>query len=176
MGELAIQDDQLGLSHLSATICAELAAGLADADGIKEKYGLTEEQWRKLKSTPAFRSMLKDALRKLSGDMNAGKRIMMKAEILLEDSLPVLDRVIHDKEGSTQSKIDSIKQLTILAGKTGKIDGQGNNAGHGFNVSIHINTGDGEANQPLTIINAEPEEHTTSKNRPELDLSAWEDS
>lgn len=158
MNELAVQDDQLGLSHLSATICAELAAGLADVEGVKEKYELTDAQWDKLKVAPAFRNMLKDALQKLSGDMNAGKRIMMKAEILLEDSLPVLDRVIHNSEGSTQSKIDSIKQLTVLAGKAGKIDGQGNNVGQGFNVSIHINTGDGQEAQPITIVNAEPED------------------
>ncbi len=158
MNELAVQDDQLGLSHLSATICAELAAGLADVEGIKEKHELSDAQWDRLKVTPAFRNMLKDALQKLSGDMNAGKRIMMKAEILLEDSLPVLDRVIHNREGSTQSKIDSIKQLTVLAGKTGKIDGEGNNIGQGFNVSIHINTGEGRETQPITIVNAEPED------------------
>ena len=158
MNELAVQDDQLSLSHLSATICAELAAGLADVEGIKEKHELSDAQWDRLKVTPAFRNMLKDALQKLSGDMNAGKRIMMKAEILLEDSLPVLDRVIHNSDGSTQSKIDSIKQLTILAGKTGKIDAEGHNIGQGFNVSIHINTGEGRETQPITIVNAEPED------------------
>ena len=158
MNELAVQDDQLELSHLSATICAELAAGLADAEGIKQKHQLSDAQWERLKVTPAFRNMLKDALQKLSGDMNAGKRIMIKAEVLLEDSLPVLDKVIHDREGSTQSKIDSIKQLTVLAGKTGKIDGQGNTVGQGFNVSIHINTGEGRETQPLTIVNAEVED------------------
>lgn len=158
MNELAVQDDQLNLSHLSATICAELAAGLADVEGIKDKHELSDAQWDRLKATPAFRNMLKDALQKLSGDMNAGKRIMMKAEILLEDSLPVLDRVIHNNDGSTQSKIDSIKQLTILAGKTGKIDGEGFNIGQGFNVSIHINTGEGRETQPITIVNTEPED------------------
>jgi len=157
MNELAVQDDQLGLSHLSATICAELAAGLSDVEGIKGKYDLSDAQWDKLKVAPAFRNMLKDALQKLSGDMNAGKRIMMKAEILLEDSLPVLHSVIHNTEGSTQSKIDSIKQLTVLARKDGKGEAAGM-AGQGFNVSIHINTGDGRAAEPITIINAESED------------------
>ena len=86
---LAVQNDQLGLSHLSATICAELAAGLADAAGIKEKYELTDPQWDRLKINPAFRAMLKDALQKFQGDIGAPARIKMKAEILLEDSLPV---------------------------------------------------------------------------------------
>ena len=52
--DLAIQDDSLGLSHLSATICAELAAGLIDAEGVKDKYKLSEVQWRKLKGLPGY--------------------------------------------------------------------------------------------------------------------------
>lgn len=149
--ELALQDDQLGLSHLSARICAELAAGLINAEGIKEKYEMNQGQWMKLKATPAFRSMLKDALTKLDGDLNAGKRLMIKAEILLEDSLPILDGIIHNKEGSSQSKIDSVKQLTILARKDGKGEAAGM-AGHGFNVQIHINTGNGKEAEPRTVI------------------------
>lgn len=158
MNEIAVQDDQLGLSHLSATICAELAAGLADVEGIKEKYELTDAQWERLKVAPAFRSMLKDALSKLSGDMNAGRRIIMKAEILLEDSLPVLDAIVHDQEGSSQSKIDGIKQLAVLAQKTGKGEAGGGVGGPGFNVSIHINTGGGTVASTDTIIEVPAED------------------
>ena len=147
----ALLDDQIGLSHLSATICAELAAGLIDAEGVKERYEISEAQWRRLKGNPAFRAMLKDAIGKLSGDMNAGKRIMIKAEILLEDSLPILHGIIQNNEGSSQSKIDSIKQLTVLARKDGKGEAAGM-GGHGFNVQIHINTGDGKDAEPRTII------------------------
>lgn len=150
--ELAIMDDTLGLSHLSAAICAELAAGLADAEGIKAKYELTDSQWDKLRTNPAFRNMLKDALGKFSGDLNAGRRIMLKSEILLEDSLPVLDQIIHDKEGASGNKLDSIKQLTVLAQKGGRQEGQGAAGGGGFNVEIHINTGGGkDAIEPMII-------------------------
>ncbi len=147
---LAVEDDQLGLSHLSASICAELAAGLTDADGIKSKYELTDSQWGRLSQNPVFRNMLKDALTKFSGDMNAGKRILLKAEILLEDSLPVLDGLIHDKEGSSSNKLDSIKQLTALAQKGGKAEG-GVAGGAGFDVQIHINTGGGNDAIPIVI-------------------------
>lgn len=155
--ELAIADDQLGLSHLSASICAELAAGLADAEGIKDKYELTDSQWKKLAANPAFRNMLKDALEKFSGDMNAGKRIMLKAEILLEDSLPVLDAMIHDKEGSLSNKLDGIKQLTVLAQKGGNRGGEGGGSGNGFDVQIHINTGGGNDAIPHVVIEQEKE-------------------
>ena len=155
--ELAIADDTLGLSHLSAAICAELAAGLADAEGIKDKYELTDGQWNKLRQNPAFRSMLKDALGKFTGDLNAGRRIMLKAEVLLEDALPVLDQMIHDKEGASGNKLDSIKQLTVLAQKGGKQEGQ-TAGGSGFNVEIHINTGGGQDAIAPMIIEQPPED------------------
>ena len=156
--ELAIPDDQLGLSHLSASICAELAAGLADAEGIKDKYELTDQQWGKLSQNPAFRNMLKDAISKFSGDMNAGKRIMLKAEILLEDSLPVLDEMIHDREGSVSNKLDGIKQLAVLAQKGGKAGTEGGGGGSGFDVQIHINTGGGNDAIPHVVIDQPKEE------------------
>lgn len=149
---LALPDDYLNLSHLSATICAELAAGLSDAAGIKLKYELTDGQWDRLKINPIFRAMLKDALVKFQGDIGAPARIKMKAEILLEDSLPVLDRIVHDKEGGAATKLDAVKQLTVLAEKSGGGKGgeKGEMTGTGFNVQIHINTGGGTDAAPAT--------------------------
>ncbi len=155
---LAVQDDQLELAHLSATICAELAAGLADAEDIKEKYEISEVQWRKLKSSSFFRSMLKEALTKFAGDMNAGKRITMKAEILLEDAMPVLHGIVHDSEGASSNKLDAVKQLTVLAGKAGNQNQKGGAIGAGFNVVMHINTGDGKDAIPHVIIDHDPED------------------
>lgn len=151
--EMAIQDDQLELAHLSATICAELAAGLTDAEGIKEKYEITDAQWNRLKINAAFRAMLKEALQQFSGDIGSAARIKMKSEILLEDSLPVLDKIIHDKEAGAGPKLDSIKQLAVLAEKTGSgKNKEGGLTGAGFNVGIYINTGGGSDAAPPTII------------------------
>lgn len=152
--ELAVQDDHLDLGHLSATICAELAAGLTDATGIKAKYDITDAQWDRLKVNAAFRAMLREALRLFSGDIGSAARIKMKAEILLEDSLPVLDKIIHDKEIGSGPKLDSIKQLSVLAEKTGggNKNKEGGMSGAGFNVGIYINTLGGNDAAPPTII------------------------
>lgn len=157
--ELATQDDQLELAHLSATICAELAAGLTDADGIKVKYDLSDAQWNRLKGNAAFRGMLKEALQKFTGDIGSSARIKMKAEILLEDSLPILDGIIHDSDVGSGPKLDSIKQLSVLAEKTGggKIK-EGGMSGAGFNVGIYINTGGGGDAAPPTIISIPADE------------------
>lgn len=141
---LPFDDLELEISHLSATICAELATGLADVEGIKQRYGISDGQWEKLKGNVAFRAMMKEALQKFSGDMNAGKRITVKSEIALEDSIPVLYGIAHNSEGSAQNKIDSIKMLSVLANRTGRpAEGGQAASGSGFNVQIHINTGEG---------------------------------
>lgn len=145
---LPYADLELELSHLSAMICAELATGLADKDSIKQRYGITDAQWDRLKTNPAFRAMLKETIQRFGGDMNAGKRITVKAEVALEDSIPVLYEIAHNKEGSAQNKIDSIKMMAVLANRTGKGEQHQGPAGGGFNVQIHINTG---KNSPVTI-------------------------
>lgn len=151
--ELAVQDDQLELGHLSATICAELAAGLTNADGIKERYEISDAQWERLKINATFRSMLKEALGRFTGDIGSSARIKMKAEILLEDSLPILDKIIHDSDTGSGPKLDSIKQLSVLAEKTGGgKDKERGMSGAGFNVGIYINTVGGNDAMPPTII------------------------
>lgn len=140
--------DNLTLQALSATIAAELAAGLLEPGDVCRTYGLSDDQWKKLKKNPVFRNMLKEALQTLSGQMNAGKRITVKSEVALEDSIPQLHRMVHDPETGASIKIDAIKTLAQLAGRNSK-NQEGGSQGTGFNVDIHIHTGQGE--KPVII-------------------------
>lgn len=140
--ELVPQDTILELAHLSPLICMELAAGLSDPESVREKYDITEAQWERLKINPTFVGMMKEAQATFAGDANAGKRITKKAEILLEESLPILHRIMTRPDASTQAVLDTVKQLAVLAGRTNR-QAEGVAAGSGFNVAIHINTGDG---------------------------------
>lgn len=143
----AVMSTDLDLEHLSATICAELAAGLSDAAGIRAKYQISQAQWNKLKVSPAFRSMLAEAVREWQGDLNAGKRITKKAEIMLEDSLPVLYEIAHDKESPRQQRLDAVKSMGVFAGKTNSRGEAAGNQGPGNTgavINITIETKDGE--------------------------------
>src|SRR5690554_5677415 len=84
-------DASLDLSSLNAHIAAELAAGLSDAAAIRERYGITLEQWQALAKSPVFRQMLREAIETFRGDLNAGNRIQKKADIVLEDAIPAYD-------------------------------------------------------------------------------------
>lgn len=148
--EITELEDGLDYTHLSPSICVALAAGLVNPADVPKKYGMTEAQWDKLKQSKFFVGMLKDAGEKFSGEVGASRRITLKSEMLLEDALPVLDEIVHNPEGSTQSKIDSIKQMSVLAGRTQRA-AEGGAAGAGFNVAIHINTGDDVKSAPVVI-------------------------
>jgi hypothetical protein len=132
----------LDLSSLSAHIATELAAGLSDAAAIRERYGIAEAQWDVLKSNRVFREMLREALTKLRGDLNAGKRITLKSEVALEDSIPQLYLMAHDSEVPAASRVESIKTMAALAGRNMKGEAApGSAAGGGFAININISTG-----------------------------------
>lgn len=139
--DVAIQDTELDLIHLSPLICMELAAGLSTPEGVQKKYNITPAQWLRLKENPTFLKMRHEATLAFSGDMNAGKRIVKKAEVLLEESLPILYKLMTAPEASTATVVDVVKQLKEMAGIGGRNAGQGGGAaGPGFNVQIEIHT------------------------------------
>jgi hypothetical protein len=137
--DVAIRDTNLDISHLSPLICMELAAGLSDADGVREKYNISEDQWLRLNKNPSFIGMLKEAQTAFAGDLNAGKRIVKKAEILLEEALPVLHNHMMSPEATASTVVDIVKQLKEVAG-IGKTTKDAIGGGGGFNVNIEIHT------------------------------------
>lgn len=134
-------DASVDLSALSAHIATELAAGLADAAAVRERYGISTDQWETLKKAPVFRKMLAEAVQKLRGDLNAGARIQLKADIVLEDSIPAYDSMIHNPEIPAQARIDAGKLVAQIAGRTNKGGEGGAPAGGGFTLNINVGGG-----------------------------------
>jgi hypothetical protein len=139
---------ELDLSDLSPQIATELAAQLLDAEGVCEKYGLTTSQWNRLRVNPIFRGMLKEAMSAWHGDLNAGTRITKKAEIVLEEAIPVLDTMIHNHQLHPDVRLSAVKQVESLTGR--KTTQNGLNAAGMFNLTINIGDGKG------VIIEGEP--------------------
>lgn len=127
----------LSLNDLRAKIATELAAGLLDAEGVRKTYGISTAQWEVMRQTPMFREMVKDALDRLSGSMNAGGRIKMKSDILLEDSLPVLYEIAHDQGAQSMARIKAIEVAAELAGRKQKETQAGSGQG-AFALNIVI--------------------------------------
>lgn len=132
---------ELELSDLSPQIAAELASGLIDADGVCQSYGLTPEQWERMRKNPVFRSMLKEAMYTWRGELNAGQRITKKAEIVLEEAIPILDTMIHNALLHPDTRLSAVKQVESLTGRKAK---EANQGGGGAGFALNINIGGGE--------------------------------
>lgn len=143
-------DMSLELKDLSAQVAMELAAGLSDGPAIRERYGISDAQWEVLRRNPTFRNMLRESVTTLKGDLNASKRITLKAEVLLEDALPVLDSIAHNPENPPMARIAAISEMAKQAGRTGK-DQEGGKSGSTFALSINIGNG-----QPGITIEGKP--------------------
>lgn len=137
-------DTAIELGDLKASIAAELAAELCGPEDIRKRYGLTVGQWANLKRNPMFRAMVAEAIKTFRGPLAAGQRITKKAEILLEDSMPVLYGIIHDTAVPSDSRIKAVNQLAELAGrgKGAAAQDAGREAPKGF--TLNINIGDGK--------------------------------
>jgi hypothetical protein len=135
------------LGDLKASIAAELASELSTPQDIQKRYGFSASQWKALRANPMFRGMVAEALKTFRGPLAAGQRITKKAEILLEDSMPVLYQIIHDGSTPSDSRIKAMNQLAELAGR-GKKDTQ--DAGPKTPAfTLNINVGN---DKPITIV------------------------
>lgn len=150
-------DASVDLSHLNAHIASELALGLSDATSIRERYGITAAQWDHLRKNPAFRGMLVEAIQRFRGDANAGERIKLKSDIVLEDAIPAYDKMIHNAEIPASERINAGKLLAQLAGRTNK-EGTAPAASGGFTLNINLEGGKGGVVIDGKALPVEPEE------------------
>jgi hypothetical protein len=134
---------ELTFGDLSATVAAELATGLSTAETIRKRFGLSVPQWKMLTQNDYFRGMVKESLRAFQGDLNAGRRITLKAEVMLEDSLADLYGVIKDKAVPSGERIKAVQALADLAGRNSK-NAADPNAPKVSGFTLNINIGDGK--------------------------------
>jgi hypothetical protein len=100
--------------------------------------------------------MLAEALRNMRGDLNASKRITIKSEIALEDSIPILYEIAHDQDAQSNARVDAVKTMAQLAGRNAK-EGGGGNAGPGFSININFAGDDGKTKKVIIDGSALPE-------------------
>lgn len=132
----------ISLNDLSAQVAAEIAAGLSTPQEVCARYGISPEQWETMRTNQLFRDMVAAAIKDFRGDLNAKKRIQLKAAIAAEDSLPELYAMVYDRTVPANARIDAHKQLTNLAevgaqaARHGSVD-----PGEGFTLVINFPTG-----------------------------------
>lgn len=64
---------------------------------------------------------------------------------MLEDSMKILFEIAHDCEKPSQQRIDSVKQMSALAGRNARDAADGKGGAGAASINIHIDTGGGES-------------------------------
>lgn len=148
----------MSLNDLSAQVAAEVAAGLSTPEEVCARYGISTQQWEVMRTNPLFRDMVASAIKDFRGDLNAKKRIQLKAAIAAEDSLTELYTMVFDKTIPATARIDAHRQLTDLAevGARAARNHTGPDAGEGFTLVINFPTGPRTVQaEPLPAIEGE---------------------
>jgi len=115
MSNIAPYGIELGLKDLSAQIALELAAGLSSPEHIKKRYGISDEKWNQLRTNETFRGMVAEAVQELQGDLNAKRRIQLKAAMAVEDNILELVSILNDDSIPASARIDAHRHLSDLA-------------------------------------------------------------
>lgn len=114
----------------------EMAYGMESADVIRQRYGITDEQWAMLVNNKYFR----DALGKHVAELKRnGTTFKAKAQVLAEDVLPISHQMATDPKMPAAIRLDAVKWLARVSGMDESDKKQQGSGGN--NVQVNINLG-----------------------------------
>ncbi len=134
--------DATEIHELAANIATALAAGLVTFEEVPGHFNVNPEVWDEFKFNPAFKRVYDEAKTIWSGDLNSSKRVKLKALAMLEDSLPVLHKIMYDDSIHVSNRLEAVKQTARLAGAEQQ-EAAAAGVGAPFRLEINIGTEDG---------------------------------
>lgn len=120
-------------------LAREIAIGILSPDQILKLHGLTDDQWHELAASKQFQSLLGEEMELWQSGLNTKQRVELKTWAMLEEALPTLWNMLHDKDFADAAKVSLIGALQKQVG-IGQKDVQQNGSADS-RISITINTG-----------------------------------
>jgi hypothetical protein len=136
MQEVGLDMDEL-IRLANPKMILELAAGINDPGDVIERYGVTPEQFGRLRDMPAFRSAYREAKAFWEGDSNYKERIAVKAGVMVEETLMDVYDIIKESDTHKSIRMDAFKTLAAMAGTDGK-QKEAQHAGQRVNINIRL--------------------------------------
>lgn len=134
-----------GITSHDARLIWDLVSNIKPGAEVLASYGLTAADLRAKSQNALWAGAFREAKRVWNSDMNAKTRIQLKAQFLLEDSLPTLFRIITTEGTSINSKLEAIEQLTKISTVTNVPKENATMEKH--NITINI----GGDTKPITV-------------------------
>jgi hypothetical protein len=128
---------------LASRIAREVARDLSPIDMIREKFGLSEDDYSRLINSPIFKQRLEEELAvwNASDAMSIAERIKAKTGTMIEESLPEVFEWLHDKNQPIVGKVRALEWASRVSGigETERLGPAGvMSGGSGVNFNIYI--------------------------------------
>lgn len=121
------------------TFPIEIALRTSSTRAICEEYGITEEEWDRIRFEPLFLDDLARAVEMLKTE---GMSFKLKARLQAEEVIKTNWRLIHDPDVPASVRAQQINATVRWAGYDTPPSKDGPAAGNGFSININLN-GDG---------------------------------
>lgn len=120
-------------------LAREIARDIVPLEDICERYKISEAQYQKIIKHPIFAQRLQEELDIWNASTPKAKaeRIGAKTATLIEESLPEVFRLIHDRSVPMAGKVEALKWAGRMAG-IGEKDVTGQTLGERVRFNIYI--------------------------------------
>jgi hypothetical protein len=143
---------------LASRIAREVARDLSPVDMIREKFGLTEDDYSRLINSPIFKVRLEEELAvwNASDALSIAERIKAKTGTMIEESLPEVFEWLHDRSQPIAGKVRALEWASRVSGldeseRLGALPpGVVSGGGSGINFNIFIGGEKQSFSQPAT--------------------------
>lgn len=105
---------------------------------ILDAHGITSEQWIEIRGNQHFKNLLVDQLAVWNGALNTQERVKLKSAALIEEWLPELNALMHDRNQGLAAKVEAGKLAARLAELGLNKAGIGGEIGERFSVTINL--------------------------------------
>lgn len=137
-------------SDLSASLAADLAAGIYSQQEIFDHHGIDVVQASVLLKSDWFQKMVEDARKEWASIDNAKERIRVKARLSLEEGIIEMFNIIRDKNVPAAARVGAFKELKEIGGVVERQDPNQGAAGMIPSVQIFLGNQDGSASVNIT--------------------------
>jgi hypothetical protein len=118
-------------------LAMELAARLSPTSDILSRFNLSAEDFRAKAANPAFKQLYREAKAVWNSDANTKERIRIKSQMLVEDSLLLLYKMVHDADLSANARLDAFGKMAEMADVKPRKEAE-TGGGNGFHLTLNF--------------------------------------
>ena len=139
------------LDTFDQRLAYELALGFETVEKVYPRYGLSKDEWDKLRRTRDFRNLVEKYMAEMQKD---GTSFRNKAGVLAEDLLYVAHSIASDVDNAPGVRMESLQWLAKVSGRDESNKKEVSTNAPPFMISINL----GEQQQTMKILSPEPVE------------------